>query len=193
MYNAGPSHWSWIDKVHIELYPTPLPAGNSHTYIYIYIYLYKYTAIKQWGGRNCMTALRILAKCRKDLQWRRAENRTLCSEGVDSRVQPPEDNSSRCRVDTGQECRVRRGALTKQPQPPAWSQGSTNPEYFMAPPSTKRLQNWPGSFGAVCSLKVRTWKQRGWGKKAKHQTYIRLSIISLLFFSLLFFIFWRRL
>lgn len=33
-----------------------------------------------------------------------------------------------------------RGVLTK-PEPPAWSQGSTKPEYFMAPPSTKRLQN----------------------------------------------------
>lgn len=48
-----------------------------------------------------------------------------------------------------------------QPQPPVCSQGSSNPEYFMALPSTKRLQNWLGSFGRMCSLKVRVQKQTG--------------------------------
>lgn len=48
-----------------------------------------------------------------------------------------------------------------QLQPPVWSQGSTNPEYFMALPSTKRLQNWLGSFGSMCSLKVRVQNQTG--------------------------------
>lgn len=78
-----------------------------------------------------------------------------------------------------------RGMLTK-PQPPAWSQGGTKPEYFMAPPSTKRLQNWPGSFGAVCSLKVRTWKQRQGQKTCKRKgqtlnTYLMLNNISFCF------------
>lgn len=47
-----------------------------------------------------------------------------------------------------------------QLQPPV-SQGSTNREYFMALPSTKRLQNWLGSFASMCSLKVRVQKQAG--------------------------------
>lgn len=48
-----------------------------------------------------------------------------------------------------------------QLQPPVWSQGSTNPEYFMALPSTKRWQNWLSSFGSTRSLKVRVQKQTG--------------------------------
>lgn len=96
----------------------------------------------------------------KPRRW--AEKGTFFLEGVDSWIHPLRTSVQ------GAEWTLDRsagwGMLTK-PQPPAWSQGGTKPEYFMAPPSTKRLQNWPSSFGAVCLLKVRTWKQKGRGKR----------------------------
>lgn len=61
------------------------------------------------------------------------------SEGAETPDFTP--SRRRFRVQGGQWTRsAGRGVLTK-PEPPAWSQGSTKPEYFMAPPSTKRLQN----------------------------------------------------
>lgn len=65
-----------------------------------------------------------------------------------------------------------------QPQPPVCSQGSTNPEYFMALPSTKRLQNWLGSFGSMCSPKVRVQKQTG---KQKLTNYINMFLCLIAF------------
>ena len=54
-----------------------------------------------------------------------------------------------------------RAAMLTKPLPPAWTWGDVDPEYFMTPPSSKRLQNWAGSIGEVCSLKVGTWSG-GW-------------------------------
>lgn len=59
------------------------------------------------GVQNSRLELR-----RKNPRWRRAENGTLCSEGADSRVHPLRTVGSRCRVDTGQECRARRANKT---------------------------------------------------------------------------------
>lgn len=71
-----------------------------------------------------------------------------------------------------------------QPQPPVCSQGSTNPEYFMALPSTKRLQNWLGSFGSMCSLKVRVQKQTGKQKLRQiDQLHKHISMCNYLFYS----------
>jgi hypothetical protein len=53
--------------------------------------------------------------------------------------------------------RAERAAWLTKPPPPACSEGNMEPEYFMTPPSTERLQNWTGYDWrgvAQCSPKV---------------------------------------
>lgn len=92
-----------------------------------------YTAIKQRGGRSCTTASRDLVQQETTFGEDWAENRGVGGSEGSGR---PGFKGAGWTLDGS----AWRGVLTK-PQPPAWSQGSTKPEYFMAPPSTKRLQN----------------------------------------------------